>query len=205
MKWVVATHNRDKLAEIRDVFSGLPLELLSMADFPTATPVKETGTSLRENALLKAQAAHTETGLPALADDTGLEVDALGGAPGIYAARFAGAGATYRQNREKLLKALEAVPDPLRAARFRTCALYLDDSREVAVEGVVEGAITREALGDQGFGYDSIFRVTGFVKTFGQMSMTEKRQISHRGRALKALYENLVRLFLIPHSKEIAA
>ncbi|MEE9161818.1 MAG: RdgB/HAM1 family non-canonical purine NTP pyrophosphatase [Candidatus Neomarinimicrobiota bacterium] len=201
----MATHNRDKLAEIRDIFSGLPLELLSLADFPATTPVKETGTSLRENALLKAQAAHRETGLPALADDTGLEVDALGGAPGIYAARFAGIGATYRQNREKLLKALEAVPDPERTARFRTCALYLDDSREVAAEGVVEGAITRGALGDLGFGYDSIFRALGTVETFGQMSMTEKRQISHRGRALKALYKELVRLFLIPQSKEIAA
>ncbi len=191
MKWVVATRNLDKLQEIRDIFSDLPVELLNLADFPTAGEVEETGTSLQENALLKAQTAHLATGLPALADDTGLEVDALGGEPGIYAARYAGPRATYRQNWQKLLRALLAVPEEQRTARFRTCAVYLDAGRELAAEGVVEGVITVAPQGAHGFGYDPVFRPLGAAETFGAMTAEQKQQLSHRGRAFRALHSDL--------------
>ena len=203
MRWVVATRNPDKLQEIRDIFSDLPVELLNLADFPAAGEVEETGTTLQENALLKAQAAHLATGLPALADDTGLEVDALDGEPGIYAARYAGPRATYRQNWQKLLRALEAVPEQHRTARFRTCAVYLDAGREVAVEGVVEGVITAAPQGEQGFGYDPVFRPLGAAETFGAMKAKQKQQLSHRGRALRALHSDLARTMTTLTTKEI--
>ena len=205
MKWVVATRNPDKLHEIRDLFSDLPVELLNLADFPAAGVVEETGTSLQENALLKAQAAHWATGLPVLADDTGLEVDALGGAPGIHAARYAGPRATYRQNWQKLLQALEAVPEHQRTARFRTCAVYLDEGREVAAEGVIEGVIATAPQGEQGFGYDPVFRPLGAAVTFGAMTAEQKQQHSHRGRAFRALYSNLARTMSTLENKEITA
>ena len=205
MKWVLATRNPDKLREIRALFSALPVELLNLADFPAAGLVEETGTSLQENALLKAQAAHRVTGLPALADDTGLEVDALGGAPGIHAARYAGPRATYRQNWQKLLQALEAVPEHQRTARFRTCAVYLDEGWEVAAEGVIEGVIATAPQGEQGFGYDPVFRPLGAAITFGAMTTEQKQHLSHRGRAFRALYSKLARAMSTLEIKEITA
>ena len=205
MKWVVATRNPDKLREIRALFSALPVELLNLADFPAAGLVEETGTSLQENALLKAQAAHRATGLPALADDTGLEVDALGGAQGIHAARYAGPRATYRQNWQKLLQALEAVPEHQRTARFRTCAVYLDERWEVAAEGVIEGVIATAPQGKQGFGYDPVFRPVGAAITFGAMTAEQKQHLSHRGRAFRALYSKLARAMSTLEIKEITA
>ncbi len=205
MQWVGATRNPDKLHEIRDIFSALPVELLDLADFPAAGLVEETGTSLQENALLKAQAAHRATGLPALADDTGLEVDALGGAPGIHAARYAGPRATYRQNWQKLLQALEAVPEHQRTARFCTCAVYLDEGREVVAEGVIEGVIATAPQGAQGFGYDPVFRPLGAAVTFGAMTAEQKQQLSHRGRAFRALYRRLARTMSTLENKEITA
>ena len=205
MRWVVATRNRDKVLEIRDPFNDLPVELVSLTDFPAAAPVEETGTSLQENALLKASAAFQETGLPALADDTGLEVDALDGAPGIFAARFAGSEATYGQNRDKLLEVLAAVADHLRAARFRTCAVYLDDTHQLVAEGVVEGRITRAPHGEGGFGYDPIFRANGSEKTFGQMTSRQKQRFSHRGRAFRSLLAKLNQSLDLTQNKEITA
>ncbi|GAJ11669.1 unnamed protein product, partial [marine sediment metagenome] len=161
MKWLVATRNRDKFGEIQAIFADLPVDLLDLEDFPGIRTVKESGTTLRANALLKARSVHRETGLPVIADDTGLEVNALDGVPGVYAARFAGPRATYRQNMEKLLAAMEHVPDYQRTARFRTCAAYVNDTHELVAAGVVEGFITREPLGDNGFGYDPVFRVKG--------------------------------------------
>ena len=205
MKWLVATRNRDKFGEIQAIFADLPVDLLDLEDFPDVRTVKESGTTLRANALLKARSVHQETGLPVIADDTGLEVDALDGVPGVYAARFAGPRATYRQNMEKLLAAMEHVPDYQRTARFRTCAAYVNDTHELVAAGVVEGFITRESLGDNGFGYDPVFRVRGTKQTFGQMTAVQKQQISHRARAFEALHQLLSRTLSINENKETPA
>ena len=123
MKWVVATRNQDKLQEIQAIFAGFPVTLLELKEFPHIGTIEETGTTLQENALLKAQTVHQASGYPAIADDTGLEVDALGGAPGIYAARFAGPQATYSQNQDQLLRLMKTTPTKNRTASFRACAV----------------------------------------------------------------------------------
>lgn len=202
MKWVVATRNQDKLREIRTIFADLPITLLDLKEFPHIGTVEETGTTLQENALLKARTVHQASGYPAIADDTGLEVDALGGAPGIYAARFAGPEATYRQNQDQLLTLMQTIPPQDRTARFRTCAAYVDGSQEIVAEGVVEGHITHEPLGNNGFGYDPVFLVEDTERTFGQMTHQEKQGRSHRARAFKALYRLLARSLPLIVSKE---
>jgi XTP/dITP diphosphohydrolase len=192
VKWVVATRNADKLREIRQIFGDLSVSLVDLDAFPDMGPVEETGTTLRENALIKARLVHAHTGLPTIADDTGLEVDGLGGAPGIYAARFAGKEATYRDNWEKLLNLLEEVPRKQRTARFRTCAVFMDGQLELTTEGVMEGSIARKPRGENGFGYDPVFIVAGSRRTFAQMSTTEKNRISHRGKAFQNLHRLVV-------------
>ena len=151
--------------------------------------VIEDADTLVGNARLKAVALVEATGLPSVADDTGLEVDALGGAPGVYTARFAGEEATYADNRQKLLIELAGVPAAERGAAFRTVALVRwPDGRELAVEGVCPGTIATEERGDRGFGYDPVFVPTeGDGRTFSEMSEDEKHEISHRGRAFRAL------------------
>ena len=193
MKLVLATANPDKAAEIRAVLldAGLDVELVPR---PESVPdVDETGSTLEDNARLKAVALCEATGLPAVADDTGLEVDALGGAPGVYSARYAGDDATYADNVSKLLGALEAVDDPARTARFTTVALaHWPDGREVAAIGDVEGVIASAARGDGGFGYDPVFvPVEGDGRTFAEMSAGEKHRVSHRGRAFRTLADGL--------------
>jgi len=205
MKWLVATNNRDKFGEIQAIFTDLPIELLNLEDFPDVGPVEESGTTLRANALLKAHSVHRATGLPVIADDTGLQVDALNGAPGVYAARYAGPRATYHQNVEKLLTAMKHIPDHQRTARFRTCATFVNGTHELVSSGVVEGFITREPLGDNGFGYDPVFRVSGTEQTFGQMTSAQKHQISHRARAFRALHELLSQTISINENKETPA
>ncbi|MFB0515290.1 MAG: RdgB/HAM1 family non-canonical purine NTP pyrophosphatase [Candidatus Neomarinimicrobiota bacterium] len=205
MKCVVATRNQDKLAEIKAIFTDLPIDLIALDDFPRMRSVEETGTTLQANALIKARAVHRETGMPAIADDTGLEVDTLSGAPGVLAARFAGPRADYQQNVEKLLAAMEHVPDGLRTARFRTCAAYVDDAQEMVAEGVVEGFITREPRGGNGFGYDPVFQVKGTEQTFGQMTDEEKNRISHRAQAFRALHQLFIQLKISNENKETPA
>lgn len=205
LKWVVATQNQDKLREIRTIFAGFPVTLLELKEFPHIGTIEETGTTLQENALLKARTVHQALGYPAVADDTGLEVDALGGAPGIYTARFAGPRATYRQNQDQLLTLMQTVPTQNRVARFRTCAAYVDDSQEMVAEGVVEGHITREPLGNHGFGYDPVFLVEDTGRTFGQMTHGEKQNYSHRSRAFKALHRLLAQSLPFTESKETHA
>lgn len=180
---VVATKNADKVREVQAVLAvAAPgLELVTDAEWPD---VEETGDSLAENALLKARAAAMETGIIAIADDTGLEVDALGGRPGVHTARFAGPSATYAENRAALLRALEGVEN--RTARFRTnVAMVSPSGSELVVEGVLEGRISREERGKRGFGYDSVFEVDGV--TLAEMTEEAKNAISHRARALAAL------------------
>lgn len=191
---VLATANPDKAAEIARILAdaGAPVELLARpADVPD---VDETGSTLEENARLKAVALATATGLPAIADDTGLEVDALGGAPGVYSARFAGPDATYADNCNHLLERLAAVPSAPRTARFATVALACwPDGREVAAIGVVEGTIAEAPAGEAGFGYDPVFIPTeGDGRSFAQMRPEEKHAISHRGRAFRTLAEGLL-------------
>jgi XTP/dITP diphosphohydrolase len=168
----------------------------AVAALPTLTvepDVEETGTTLEENARIKAAALAAAIGLPAIADDTGLEVDALEGAPGVHAARYAGPDATYAENVTKLLRELEGVYPTLRTARFATVAIVCwPDGREVAVRGEVEGVIAATAAGASGFGYDPVFVPTeGDGRSFAQMTAAEKHAISHRGRAFAKLAEAL--------------
>jgi XTP/dITP diphosphohydrolase len=193
LKLVLATANPDKAAEIGAVLvaAGVDVELVPR---PAGVPeVDETGTTLEENARLKAVALCAATGLPAVADDTGLAVDALGGAPGVWSARYAGESATYADNVEKLLRELAGVAVPERTARFSTVALARwPDGREVAAIGEVEGVIAAEARGDAGFGYDPLFVPTeGDGRTFAEMSAAEKHLVSHRGRAFRTLADGL--------------
>lgn len=183
---VVASANPDKVAEIAAIVG----EWIDLLPRPRDIPdVVEDGETLEDNARLKARAIAEATGLPALADDTGLEVDALGGAPGVRAARYAGDDATYADNVAALLRALDGVPEPQRRARFRTVViLRRPDGREVVVEGVCPGHITTATRGDRGFGYDPLFVPDeGDGRTFAEMSADEKNHLSHRGRALQAL------------------
>jgi len=184
---VVASKNPDKIAEMERVLAETNLtdEVVRGLDWPE---VEETGGTLAENALLKARVVVEATGLPSLADDTGLEVEALDGAPGVHTARFAGDGARYEDNVAKLLQVIEGRED--RAAQFRTVvALVFPDGVEVTAEGAVEGVITEAARGGTGFGYDPVFEVDG--RTFAEMSLEEKNKLSHRARAIRALAGSL--------------
>jgi len=187
---VCASANPDKVAEISDLLAGV-VDLLPR---PSEVPdVVEDADTLVGNARLKAVAIVHATGLPAVADDTGLEVVALGGAPGVHTARYAGDGCTYAENRRKMLAELDGVTD--RRAAFKTVALIRwPDGRELAVEGVCEGAIATVERGDAGFGYDAIFvPAEGCGDTFSEMDAAAKHAISHRGRAFRMLLEALSR------------
>jgi XTP/dITP diphosphohydrolase len=185
---VVATFNRHKAAELHALLELPGVELVPLADWPGAVSPDEDGDTLLANARIKALAAVGVTGLPAIADDTGLEVDALDGAPGVHAARYSGPGATYATNVAKLLRELEGVPDARRTARFRTvCVAAWPDGRELHAEGVLEGVIEHAPRGGNGFGYDPVFRPLDDARTFAEMDDREKNAISHRGRAVRAL------------------
>ncbi|HTX62344.1 MAG TPA: RdgB/HAM1 family non-canonical purine NTP pyrophosphatase [Acidimicrobiales bacterium] len=191
---VAATANPDKAEEIREILGGAH-GLVLLPRPPDVPEVAETGATLVENARLKAAALAEATGLPAVSDDTGLEVDALDGAPGVFAARYAGAEATYADNVAKLLTNLAARPDPggSRRARFRTVAMVrFPDGRELWREGVVEGVIADAPRGEGGFGYDPVFVPDDADgRTFAELGPAEKHAISHRGRAFRALSDAL--------------
>ena len=192
MKIVLATHNHDKEIELQHSLRGLGVEICSLSEYPDIGEIEETGATLLENSLLKAHTVHDRTGLPAIADDTGLEVDALDGAPGVYSARFAGVDATYEDNVNKLLSAMEDVPDDMRSARFRTVLSFVDEIQELWTEGSIEGRITEDSRGNMGFGYDPVFYVPRLEKTFAELSIAEKNKISHRGLALQKLRKILI-------------
>ena len=192
MKIVLATHNHDKEIELQHSLRGLDVDICSLSEYPDIGEIQETGTTLLENSLLKAHTVHDRTGLPAIADDTGLEVDALDGAPGVYSARFAGLNATYDDNVNKLLSVMEDVSDDMRSARFRTVISFVDEIQELWTEGFIEGIITETPRGNMGFGYDPIFYVPRLEKTFAELSTDEKNKISHRGIALQKLRKILV-------------
>lgn len=184
---VLATANSDKAREIVAALADLDLDLVPRPD--DVPEVDETGTTLEANARLKAEALCAATGLPALADDTGLEVDALGGAPGVHSARYAGEDASYADNVNRLIAEMLKAKRNARTARFRTVIVVAwPDGRELVVDGTVEGVIADEPCGSRGFGYDPVFvPAGGGGRTFAEMELEEKQQLSHRGRALRAL------------------
>lgn len=185
MQIVLATHNRGKMEEMAAILGHLPVELITLDAFLEIGDIPETGNTLKENAFIKAETVHRLTGLPALADDTGLEVDALNGAPGIYSARYAGADATFDDNCQKMLKELHGIPVEKRTARFRTVIAFVNGGQKEWVEGVAEGRIIEEKRGIGGFGYDPIFYYPPLRKTFAELDSVEKNSISHRGKALR--------------------
>ena len=193
LRFVLATANPDKAAEIAAILTDAGAPVALEPRDPTLPDVEETGATLEENARLKAVTIASATGRPAIADDTGLEVDALGGAPGVWSARFAGETATYADNVNLLLERLADVPDDRRTARFATVAIARwPDGREIAALGTVEGSITREPRGESGFGYDPVFMPDeGGGRTFAEMPPEDKHACSHRGRAFRTLAEGL--------------
>lgn len=187
MQLLLATRNKDKIKEIRQALVDLPLTILTCDDFLDIPEIEETGATLEENAVLKAKGIYEHSGFPALADDSGLEVDYLNGAPGIYSSRYAGPGCTYDDNNRKLLQELNGVPAEKRTAHFRTVIAIAWSVSEIdVIEGRVEGVIAFENTGNSGFGYDPVFYYPPVGKTFAQMTLDEKNGVSHRGRALLA-------------------
>lgn len=195
---VLASSNADKVREINELLAGLDYAVVPQSQFGVPE-VEETGLTFVENAILKARNAARHTGHPAVADDSGIEVDALNGAPGVHSARYAGAGASDRANVDKLLAALRGVPDAERTARFRCVMVYLrhaDDPTPVIAQGTWEGRIATEPRGANGFGYDPVFLVPDRDCTSAELAPEEKNQLSHRGQALRALLASLRNL---PH------
>lgn len=193
MQLVLATNNRDKIREIKLLLEDLPVTILTADDFLDFPDPDETGTTLVENAILKARAIAKFTEHAALADDSGLEVDALDGAPGVYSSRYAGENVTYKDNYTKLLREMAGVPEQKRTARFRcVIAIVWEDSAVEIVEGIAEGSITTTVQGDQGFGYDPVFFYPQLNKRFSEMTLEEKNQVSHRGKALQAARELII-------------
>lgn len=184
-KIVIATSNPHKLLEVKEILKDLPYEFVGLNELPDIPEIEETGKTLLENSLIKARTVHKITGLPTVADDTGLEVNYLNGAPGVKSARYAGENATYQDNLNKLLKDLEGVPLAERQAQFRTVISFINNEREHWVEGLVKGIIIDELRGESGFGYDPVFYIPDLKKTFAELSMEQKNKISHRGLALE--------------------
>jgi XTP/dITP diphosphohydrolase len=190
---VLATRNKDKGRELAALLGDLGIVIKTLAEFPDAPEVIEDGETCEANAVKKAIAIAHYTGLPAVADDTGLEVEALGGRPGVYAARYAGEDATYEDNWRKLLRELEGVPREKRRARFVTVAALAEPNGSVrTATGLLEGFIAEKPAGTEGFGYDPVFCVPELGKTLAELSPEEKNRISHRGRAFAKVREILI-------------
>lgn len=183
-KLVIATKNAGKAREVAQILADLPYQIVSLTDYPDAPDVEETGSTFVDNAILKATAYARFTGELTLADDSGLEVDALDGAPGVFSSRFA---STDSERNSKLLDLMKNIPDEKRTARFR-CAIAIaePDGNVKTCEGAVEGVIAHEPKGTHGFGYDPVFYVPEMAKHFAELTADEKNAISHRGKALEA-------------------
>jgi XTP/dITP diphosphohydrolase len=190
-KLFVATNNRDKLFEIKVILDGCGVTLIGMSDVEPYPEPDETGDTLQENALIKAREGYARTGLPSLADDSGLEVEALSGAPGVYSSRYAGEDVTYADNYRKLLVELGDLPLEKRGATFRCVMALVNGDQEVWWEGSAHGVITLEPAGGNGFGYDPVFYSKDLKMTFAEASITKKNQVSHRGRALQNLVKEV--------------
>lgn len=192
MKLIVATKNKGKLEEIAQILAQFPYDVVSMTQAGVKDDIEETGSSFEENALIKAMSVWRITGETVLADDSGLEVDYLGGAPGVHSARYAGPRATDEDKNNKLLDALSGVPADKRTARF-VCAIAVvfPDGRSVMARGTCEGIIAFDSKGDYGFGYDPLFYIPEHGLTLAQMDSDIKNKLSHRGKALRELVEIL--------------
>jgi XTP/dITP diphosphohydrolase len=190
---VVATRNKGKLRELVPLLAHLELDLCTIDDVAPGAELREDGVTFVENALAKARQATRATGLPAIADDSGLEVDALDGAPGVYSARYAGLDADDAMNNAKLLEALRDVPSTLRTARFRCVAAFVDPVRglELVREGACEGEVLEAPRGEDGFGYDPLFFVPRAGRTMAELPLEEKNRLSHRAAAFRALAKAL--------------
>jgi len=189
---VLATRNRHKGEELMALLGDLGITIRTLADFPDAPDVDEDGATCAANAVKKAREIAHATGMVAVADDTGLEVEALGGRPGVYAARYAGEQATYEDNCRKLLQELAGVPTQKRTAKFLTVAAIADPTGQVQVtQGILEGRITDEPIGDRGFGYDPVFFLPELGKTLAELTPEEKNGLSHRAKAFAGMREIL--------------
>jgi len=197
LELLLATKNAGKIIEIKELLAVLSFRLRSLNDFADVIEPEETGANFIENAVLKAQSYASQTGLSTLADDSGLEVEALGGAPGVFSARYAGEGATDSERIEKLLKELDETQNENRRARF-ICAIAIASATgeiQFVAEGVCDGRIALTASGEGGFGYDPVFVPNGFSKTFGELSSGTKQQISHRAQATFKIIQYLRRFY----------
>ena len=193
-KLVFATGNEGKMKEIREILKELDLEICSLKEAGIQMDAEENGTTFEENALIKARAAAAHTDAIVMADDSGLEIDYLGGEPGVYSARYLGEDTSYRIKNQNLIDRLEGVPDEKRTARF-VCviAAVLPDGRTLTSRGTIEGIIGREERGGGGFGYDPIFFLPEYGCSTAELSMAQKNEISHRGKALREMKEKLRR------------
>jgi len=198
---VLATHNRGKMKEMSSILAHLPVKLLTLDDFPQIGEIPETGETLKENAFIKAETVHQKTGLPALADDTGLEVDALDGAPGVHSSRYDGETATFEDNCRKMMQEMDGIPAEERTARFHTVIAFVSDSGNEWTEGMVEGRILEKKQGDGGFGYDPLFYYPPLKKTFAELNSEQKNNISHRGKALRNFCRILEKRILTNNSQ----
>ena len=194
-KLVLATHNLHKKMEMNSILSSLGILIVGLDEFPQIGDIEETGTTLLENAFIKARTVYELTGLPSLADDTGLEVDSLDGAPGVYSARYAGKNPTYQENCSKLLLNLKGYPNEKRVASFKTVIAFVDGEIEHSTEGVVKGLIVKKYRGVDGFGYDPIFQPESQNLTYAEMDADKKNRISHRFKALDKIKEFLTSYF----------
>lgn len=195
MKLILATRNSGKLAELAHLLEGLDVQISTLLDYPHIPEIVEDGTTFLDNARKKARTIAQKTGFFALADDSGLEVEALGGRPGVYSARYAGKQGDYAANNAKLLVEMKDVPDNRRNAAF-VCVMVLfsPDGREWDVEGRCEGVIARDYAGSGGFGFDPLFFVPAEGKTMAELPMERKNEISHRGRALRKMKKILIEI-----------
>lgn len=194
-KFIVATQNKDKISEIREILSDLPFQIITMEEAGFTEEIEETGETFAENAMIKAKAVHTVTGGYVMADDSGLAIDALDGAPGVYSARFHGKDSSYQEKIEALWKLLKDVPLEDRTAHFICAIAVVTPSGEsFVVEGRIDGILYDRMIGENGFGYDPVFFVPEYGMTTAQMTSSEKHSISHRGRALKAMLARLEKM-----------
>ena len=190
---VLATRNKHKTEEIKTLLKDLRLEILTLNDFPGVPVLKEDGSTFQENSLQKAHAVYLHTKIPALADDSGLEVFFLNGRPGVISARFAGYGATDEENNEKLLGQMRGVAPRRRRAQFRAVLTFFGDNGTEVAEGICPGRLAESPRGTNGFGYDPIFIPDGFSRTYAELTSEEKNKISHRAKALEKMREILRR------------
>lgn len=192
---VLASRNKGKIEELKKLLSGLPVKVLSLSDFNCIPDIEETGSTFADNAEIKAKTVSSITGKYALADDSGLEIDALGGQPGVYSNRFAGPDATDEDRYNKVLDLMTGIPEQKRTARFRAAvSIATPDGDVITVEDKCEGRIAFEPQGNNGFGYDPVFYIPELGKTAAQLSPEEKNRISHRGKAMESTKDILMKL-----------